>query len=177
MRADDARTGGYGRNQSVWEHQIRRLEAHLRAVRSEGHHPPGGGSPVTVAVRSRSAADIVSAAADDRGVHVLDIGCSEEIMAVRPDVADVLGMDLRPLLGGHLTALVALLTETFGELTSSSLEYRVGGVEDRTMTFERDGSTTTVRAVQGSGDGDPSVDAEVTSRWFLAACTELTGTP
>jgi len=78
-------------------------------------------------------------------------------------------MDLRHLVGGHLTGMVAAMTTAYGDMVSSTMEIRADGVEDRLMSFERHGTTTQVRAMLV--DGDPDADPVELSRWHLAIRT------
>ena len=154
-----------GRNDGVWEDQIERLHRHLDSIMST--EVPVSLGAVDAPERP-AGVDPAAAALDQWGpsiMCVLDIGPSEEIVAVRPDAANALGIDMAPYLHGHLTSIVGALTEAFGRLESTQLEFRTDGVEFRRMTFLLRGTTTEVAAALGPGDA--TVCPPVTSRWHL----------
>jgi hypothetical protein len=97
------------------------------------------------------------------------VGESEQIAAITPDPYDVIGMDLSPVVGRHLTELVAHMRSAFGDLESSTIAYHDGGIEERTMRFAEGGRQTEVRAVLGPAMLE---DVDVVASWHLAARTE-----
>lgn len=162
---DEADPGGLGRNRRAWDEQMARLGGHLASLRTESPVELRRSAPSAAA----SAVQLVTDWADERGVHVMQVGESDLVVTYRPDPADVLGMDLRPLVGGHLTAMVKQLTGAFGDLAETRLQYLDGGVEHRVMAFFSDAAPTEIHAVLG--DGIPGSDPPVLSQWHLGART------
>lgn len=169
--------GDLGRNRRVWDEQLARLQGHLQSLTTATPvaHPRRAAAPTGGSDSQLPPGEAIARWADDRGVAALSVGRSEVILGATPDASNVLGMDLRPLIGGHLTGMVAMLQQAFGDLQSSRLARRTDGSEDRTMTFRRGGSVTTVRALLI--EGDPGQHGAELSRWLLAAQTTRSAPP
>lgn len=157
-----------GRSRRAWDEQLGRLRGHLDSMATTS--PVSLGRTSTPERHAASPPDQDLAEwGDERGVAVLRVGRSELVLAAEPEPGDVLGMDIGHLIGGHLTGMVAAMETAFGEMVSSELQRRDDGAEERLMSFRRNGSVTTIRALLVDGDAERH-PGELT-RWLLAART------
>lgn len=170
LRADGEQRGSFGRNQPVWDAQLRRLEAHLVALREREAAEQTVAIGVGATGTAAGALRIAERGADERGTFSVHVGHSEEVVAITPRSDDVFGMDLSPLVGGHQTAIGVELTAAFGPIVRSDLRYRPGGIEERCMVFERDGLRTTLLSALGP-PSDPALPG-VAATWHVGATDE-----
>lgn len=130
-----------GRNRPVWDDQMGRLAAHLDAAE-------GAGAPVAVSGSlERTASALAAEAADERGVHRLELSATGLIEAIGPRIGDVLGMDLHPLLGQPIAHMQDVVVTHFGRVTRMSSTAPVAQVEQHEVVCELDGRSTSIRSV------------------------------
>ena len=153
---DDLTTAGegadLGRNRVVFCEQLERLQRHRSAL-----NPPASTRNVFVAISGSPTGELAERRSKGLADADIDLSPGDLVTGAGPDAADVIGMDLTGLVGDHVFGLVALLTDRFGELFSTELRHRDGGVEERVLRFagrSGDPAPTAVRAVTvplGSG--------------------------
>jgi hypothetical protein len=146
------------RNADVWHDQMRRLRQHLDGRRETAPTPGVTGVRSEPRERRSLARDVAEGLAAGGPVHTIELRGSETVARVSPDVSDVLGMDLEPLIGGHISALLSRFTAGFGELESSELTQLQEGIEVRRFRFGSGMRLWAVLAVGGSAGDD---------RWYL----------
>lgn len=156
---DDVAHRPLGLNQAVWERQRQRLVDHLRHAETTVALRPTTHESARTRAADRQAVEALLGPADDR--VVIHLGISEEVIVADPP--DGLGIDLTALVGGHLTALVAMLAQRFGELESSTIDL-ANGLEVRRFRY-RGVDVAEIVAVQTAAG--PDSPAGAVSTWHL----------
>lgn len=146
-------------NRTTWSATLDQL-ASLRDGRI-----PTPATPVDTPTLARS---LAAAAADERGVGVVQCDSNQIIDAV--ETGPIPSAESDGLVGASIGTMPEVLGRAFGRTESTDVHHRADGVEERTLVFSRDDTTTTIHAFATTTENGSQV-------WCFAARSEFGTSP